>query len=170
MRIVDKEQVVSRKLMEQRARPIVGGAAPELLDFIALFYRRMDKRGIPVFAHTVIRTREQQYVEFLEGDSLIDPRKKQWPHMGTAVDIIHSIHAWNMSDYEWLIFGEVGKELAIQRGIDIVWGGDWKRPANKVVGWDPAHWELRGWRELQTQYPWKETLDEHGSKEFAHRR
>lgn len=171
MRIVDKEQVRSRKLMEQRARPLVGGAAPELLDFISVFYNRMDGRGIPVYAQCVIRTHEQQLAEFIEGDSKIDPRKRLWPHRGTAADIIHSVHGWNLSEYEWLIFGEVGKELAIQRSIAITWGGDWiKAGSNARVGWDPAHWELKNWKLLAPSYPWKETLYEHGSKDFAHRR
>lgn len=160
MRIVNQEQVRSRKLTEQRTRPVAGGAAPELLDFLWLFYKRMDGRGIPVYAHTIVRTPEQQLQEFLDGDSRDDPRDGLYPHKGTAVDIIHSIYAWDMSEYEWLIFGEVGKELAIQRGLDMVWGGDWiKKGSNAKVGWDPAHWELRDWRKLCAKYPWKETLD-----------
>lgn len=148
VRVVNKEQVRSVKLTQQRMRPIVGGMHPQMLEFLALFYRRMDGRGIPVFCHCGIRTAEQQRIEVLEGHSLLPPERA--PHVwGCAVDIVHSIYSWDMSEYEWAIFGEVGKELAIQRSIDIIWGGDWKRP------WDPAHWQLRHWRQVMTDYPWK---------------
>lgn len=159
-RIVNHDQVRSRKLTEQRMRPVAGGASPVLLDFLWHMYKRCDGRGIPVYAHCIVRTYEQQLAEYREGNSRDSPQDGLWPHKGTAVDIIHSIHGWQMSEYEWLILGEIGKELANQRGFDIVWGGDWIPKGSKaLVGWDPAHWELRDWRKLCASYPWKETLD-----------
>lgn len=153
MRIVNQDQVRSQKLTEQRIRPIAGGAAPQLLEFIWLFYKRMDGRGIPVFAHTIVRDYKEQLKLFDDGFSKDSPDDGKWPHMAFAVDLIHSIYAWDMSTYEWAIFEEVGKELAIQRSIDIVWGGDWKF-------YDPAHWELRDWRERVSEAPYEVTKDE----------
>lgn len=158
MRIVNKEQVVSRKLTEQRARPLAGGAAPELLDFLYLFYKRLDGRGIPMFAHTIVRTPEEQQKLFLDGFSRDSPSDGIYPHKGCAFDLVHSIYAWDMSPQEWLIIGEVGKELAKQRRFDIVWGGDWLRKPTDRVGWDPAHWELRDFRERCKGYPFEDTL------------
>jgi len=163
MRIVNHDQVRSQKLTEQRTRPIAGGAAPQLLEFIWLFYKRMDGRGIPVFAHTIVRDYKEQLKLFDDGFSKDSPDDGKWPHMAFAVDLVHSIYAWDMGDYEWLIFGEVGKEIAIQRNIDIVWGGDWFRkgqPRISKVGWDPAHWELRDWRERVSEAPYEVTKDE----------
>lgn len=157
-RLVDKNQVGSAKLQEQRMRPFADGAHPDILNFIALFYKRMDGRGIPIFAHTIVRSADEQRALVADGVSRDSPDDGLWPHRGCAVDIIHSRYAWNLSEKEWLIFGEVGKEVAIQRNIDIVWGGDWIRKGSEArVGWDPAHWELRNWRSLVSRYPfWSE--------------
>lgn len=161
VRIVNKQQCASQKLQEQRARPIAGGADPDLLEFLWVFYTRMSGRGIPVFAHTIIRDYDTQLKLYEDGFSDDSPKDGKWPHMGFAADIVHSIYAWDMSDYEWLIFGEVGKELAIQRNLDMVWGGDWFRKGSKArVGWDPAHWEVRDWRERVSQVPFEVTKNE----------
>lgn len=153
-RMVDYSQIASQKLQKQRMRPYADGAHPDILNFVALFYQRMDGRGIPVYAHTIVRTAQEQAQMVADGVSNDSPDDGHWPHNGCAADIVHSIHQWNLSEKEWLIFGEVGKELAIQRNIDIVWGGDWiKKGSEARVGWDPAHWELRNWRDIMNDFP-----------------
>lgn len=161
LRIVDKEQVASLKLSTQRARPLAGGAAPELLDFLYLMYKRLDGRGIPMFAHTIVRTPEDQMKLYLDGFSRDSPEDGIYPHKGCAFDLVHSKYAWDLSWQEWQMIGAVGKELAKQRRFDIVWGGDWLRKPTDRVGWDPAHWELRDFRERCKGYPFKETMNGH---------
>ena len=72
------------------------------------------------------------------------------PHnYGLAVDIIHGTKAWDLTRKQWEIVGHMGKEVAAQLGVKVVWGGDWKF-------YDPAHWELANWRDIGST--WKEPL------------
>lgn len=114
--------------------------------------RAMAKLSVPVYAHCVVRPFEEQLRVFLDGHSKVDPRKSAWAHQAFAVDIIHSGKAWALDDYQWLVVGHVGKELAKAMGLAVTWGGDWKPNANGV-GWDPAHWELTGWKAEADAFP-----------------
>lgn len=149
--IVSYEQVHSKKLQEQRDRGVRVGAHPEMLRFIDVFYNRMDKLNVPVWAHTIVRTNAEQQRLYEEGVSKAKPGKGAHP-FGCAADIVHSTLAWNMDPKQWEFFGQVGKELAIQRSIPIQWGGDWP-PYKGGVGWDPAHWQLKNWKAVMSGYP-----------------
>lgn len=138
-RAMNKDQVKSRKLQEQRMRAVRAGADERILAFTDLMYARMDRIGIPVFATEIMRSAERQEQLFLDGFSKVRVDGKHT--RGLAVDIVHSIYAWDMSTEEWSFFGAVGKELAIQRGIRINWGGN-DGPGDRF-NWDPAHWELK---------------------------
>lgn len=109
--------------------------------------RRMKKLGVPMFAHTVVRTYEQQLAEFQQGDSKDSPKDGLWPHKGTAIDYVHSTKAWGLSDKQWQMIGHIGKEVAKAQGVALTWGGDWKF-------YDPAHWEITGWKAIAGEYPW----------------
>lgn len=61
---------------------------------------------------------------------------------GLAIDLIHGIFGWDIPRESWELIGHIGKEVATQNGLKLVWGGDWK------TLWDPAHWEVAGWREI----------------------
>lgn len=131
----------SEKYQEQQWRADRVGAHPDILDFERLLIRRMKKLNVPMFAHCVMRTDAAQASAFAVGASNFPAGKG--PHRkGCAVDIIHGLKAWDLDKKTWAIIGHVGKEIAAQAGIDVVWGGDWSDP------WDPAHWELRNWRDL----------------------
>lgn len=96
--------------------------------------------GIPLFAFCVKRSYEDQKQMVLNGASRDLPNDGMWPHMGYAVDIIHSTLGYGLPDKGWLLLGHLGKEVAQQLGIKIVWGGDWK----SLV--DRPHWELADWK------------------------
>lgn len=150
-RVVNKDQVKSMKLTSQRLRAVRAGAYPQLLQFNDLLLNRLDKVGIPAWSHCIVRTAAVQAQLRADGFSKV----RFGAHMaGLATDIVHSIYAWDMSPEEWSFFGAIGKELAKQRGIPIQWGGDWP-PLVKGVGWDPAHWQIKGWKALATGYPFK---------------
>ena len=58
-----------------------------------------------------------------------------------AVDCIVAHKAWSLSKKEWACLIAIGKEVARRRNIKIDSGYDWDF-------WDPAHWELEGWKEM----------------------
>jgi hypothetical protein len=134
------------KYREQQGRAFREGAFPEIVVFEKAFIRELKKRGMPFFAHNMVRTFAEQDGLYVRG--VTKARAGQSPHnYGLAVDIIHSNYAWDVfndpSSCE--IVGHLGKEVAQRVGVNIEWGGDW--------GWDPAHWEITGWKILKDQYP-----------------
>lgn len=123
------------------------GASPQILEFEQALIKKLASLQVPVFAHCVIRERDEQEAAYFRGNS--KARFGQSPHnYGMAVDIIHSIKGWEIPNQSWEIIGHVGKEVAKAHGIKIVWGGDFKSL------WDPAHWELADWKTKTELFPW----------------
>lgn len=128
----------SQRWQEQQWRAHRDGAHPDILEFERLFLKRLIKLGVPVFAHEVWRLNSRQDELYAAGMS--KAKGGESPHnFGCAVDLVHSVHGWNLNAKQWALIGHVGKELATQRGFKVTWGGDWKF-------YDPAHWELTEWR------------------------
>lgn len=111
---------------------------PDVRRFYGQFYWALRRRGIPMWAHTAWRTAEEQAALVSAGRSQTPPPVAAHVQ-GAAVDVVHSRFAWSLSRDEWRLVGKIGKAVAARQGIDIVWGGDWDF-------YDPAHWEIRGWR------------------------
>jgi len=149
--LVDAEWCRSRNHTEQQWRAMRIGAHPQIIDFTRYFVAKMKKLNIPVHASEIIRTPQRQKQLYEDGFSKAVGAKAPHPY-GCAVDIIHSRKGWNLSQKQWELIGKLGKELAIQRGIAITWGGDWP-PLKEKVGWDPAHWQLTHWRQEMTGFP-----------------
>lgn len=99
-----------------------------------------------MFAHSMVRTPEEQAELFRQGVSKDSPDDGIWPHKGCAVDIVHSVKGWNMNADEWKLVGHLGKEISAQMGLGVIWGGDW-------AFYDPAHWEIKTFREEMDGYP-----------------
>lgn len=135
----------SPKYGDQQSRANRKGAHVDILDFERALVRRLRKLGVPVFAHCVIRTSAEQDALFVQGNS--KARGGQSPHnYGFAVDIVHSVSAWEIPAHAWAMIGHVGKEVAASLGVKVQWGGDWSF-------YDPAHWELADWRKLRDSPP-----------------
>lgn len=160
--MVDRPFLATRRYQEQQERAWREGAHPDILEFERCFIKRMKRHGIPMFASEVIRTPERQDELYALGHS--KAKAGQSPHQhGMAVDLVHSVLGWNLDPAQWRLVGHVGKELATQKGIKLVWGGDW-------AFYDPAHWEIVGWKAQVDQYPfprvpkwtanWKKLHDE----------
>lgn len=127
------------KYQEQQWRAVRKGADARIIIFADKLISRMAKLGVPMFAHNMVRTWDEQ--DALKAQGVSNASGGQSPHnFGLAVDIVHSIKAWDLTRESWDDIGHIGKEVAKQNGVPIVWGGDWSRP------WDPAHWELKNWR------------------------
>lgn len=149
--LVDAEYARSRNLQEKQWKALRIGAHPKMLLFTNLFCAKMQKLQIPVYASEIVRTPERQAQLFRDGFSKAKGTKAPHPY-GCASDIIHAKLGWNLTQKQWEFFGAIGKELAIQRGIAITWGGDWP-PLKEGVGWDPAHWQLKNWKQEMSGFP-----------------
>ncbi|QCS37230.1 hypothetical protein [Tortoise microvirus 72] len=154
-KLIDREMIMSRRYDEQQWRALRIGAHPDIILFTRLFVAKLKKLGIPVFPSEIVRTPARQAQLYKDGFSKAVGAKAPHPY-GCAVDLVHSVHLWNLSKKQWEFFGELGKELAKQRGIAITWGGDWPPIVDKV-GWDPAHWQLKEWRKIMTGFPFMPT-------------
>lgn len=138
LRLRDAQFLKSTKYQEQQWKAVRNGAHSDILDFERLFVRKLKRLGVPMYAHNMVRTTAQQQELFVRG--VTNAKGFDSPHPnGCAVDIVHSIRHWELTKAEWLTIGHIGKELAVQNGFKLVWGGDWKF-------YDPAHWELANWR------------------------
>lgn len=136
--LVDKPFLATGRYKSQQHRAVRAGADPGILAFERAMVRRMARLGVPMFAHCVVRDAATQARLYVQGHSRATFGKS--PHnFGMAADIVHSVRAWDVSRAGWEIIGHIGKEVASQLSLPIVWGGDWRF-------FDPAHWELRDWR------------------------
>lgn len=131
----------SEKFVEQQWRADRQDAHPDILLFEKLLVRRMKALDVPMWASCVWRSMDDQSSAWVRG--VTKAKAGESAHnWGCAVDIVHGTKGWDLSKAQWDIVAHVGKELAIQNGLKLVWGGDWKF-------WDPAHWELAEWKVLK---------------------
>ena len=136
--LVDKPFCGSGRYRSQQHRAVRLGADPDLLAFERAFVKRMRRLGVPMFSECVVRDQATQARLYVVGHSRATFGKS--PHnFGMAADVVHGTRGRDLSRAAWDIIGHVGKECAYQVGVPMVWGGDWKV-------FDPAHWELMGWR------------------------
>lgn len=136
---VRKEYFTSDTYLRQQDRADWQQTDAQLCRFVAYLVHDARKRGIPLFVHSAFRTEAEQNALRAKGRS-----KASYPNaphcQGFAADVVHSRYAWMLTDDEWLYIGKLGKDIAKRLGIDVVWGGDWSF-------YDPAHWEIRDWRQ-----------------------
>lgn len=143
----DRAFVAAPKWKSQQLRANREGAHPRILEFEKALVKKMASLGVPMFAHEFVRDEARQTELFIRGHS--KAKAGQSPHQfGLAVDIIHSVKAWNLTRAQWDLIGRFGKELATQRGLHVKWGGDFE------TIWDPAHWELRDWKNHKDATTW----------------
>lgn len=145
--MVNRQFLVTEKHVHQHRRAVRAGAHPAILEFEKAFIRRMAKLGVPMHASEVYRTPDRQNDLYALGNS--KAKAGQSPHQfGLAADLIHSVMGWNLDQRQWKLIGHVGKEIAVQKGLKLEWGGDWEF-------YDPAHWQVKGWKALIGGYPWQ---------------
>ncbi|MBB4952251.1 hypothetical protein H4S14_000293 [Agrobacterium vitis] len=138
--MIDRSFIASDRHKGQHNRADRSRVHPEIVEFERVFIKRMAKLGVPMFAHCVYRSDTEQQRLYVRGNSRAKPG--QSPHAyGFAVDLVHGTKAWDLTRKQWDLVGHVGKEVAASLGLHVVWGGDWSF-------YDPAHWELAGWRSL----------------------
>ncbi|RWP57964.1 hypothetical protein [Mesorhizobium sp.] len=141
--IADRNFCEGVKYSDQQLRADRREAHPDIVEFGRLLVKRLRRLNVPMFESSMWRTMEDQKAAYVRGVSNAKPGES--PHnYGCAVDVIHGIRGWDLSKSQWAIIGHVGKELAAQKGFKLNWGGP-DGPKDRF-NWDPAHWELVGWR------------------------
>lgn len=138
-RLVDHTVCASMQFRRRQIRADSTGSDRLIVEFSQALQKDLVARGIPFFAHTYVRSNEEQERLFRTG--VTKARSGQSPHNhGMAVDLVHYGRYWDLTQKEWAVIGLIGKEVARKRNIAITWGGDWKF-------YDPAHWELSDWKD-----------------------
>ncbi len=158
--LMDKPFCRTAKYREQQGRATrkgayldpVTGEAP-IIKFEKALISDLRRRGIPMFAHNMVRTDREQDELFRRGKS--QHRGGESAHnYGMAVDIIHSTKGWNLDKNSWLILKHIADEVSTRIRVPIEWGGDWDNDGICVLDdpdesfWDAAHFQLANWRSL----------------------
>lgn len=139
--MIDQKFVASQRYKDQQMRANTEGAHPDILEFGKRLVTRMRKQGVPLFILNCVRGEAAQNEYFKTGMSRA--KYGQSAHnYGMAVDIIHGRKGYELDRKSWDLLGHIGKEISVQAGIPITWGGDFRSL------YDPAHWELKEWRTL----------------------
>ncbi|KGE02473.1 hypothetical protein JL39_02815 [Rhizobium sp. YS-1r] len=131
------------RYQEQQVRAYTVGADPLICEFAGKVVQSAAKLGIPLFAHCIVRTFDEQASAFARGVSKVNPAVQPWPHKAWAVDIVHGTLGWMDKPsipHAWEVIGHLGYNVAQSMQIDVTWGGTFKRL------YDPAHFELSDWR------------------------
>lgn len=139
--------------LRQQERAIYNHADPRLIVWAATFQAMAKSRGIPLYVHAALRGEAEQNALAAKGNS-----KLRYPssahNIGEAVDIVHGVFHWDMSEKEWEYLHALGR-LALDRvnahlrgpnKLDLAWGGNWSF-------YDPAHWEIRDYRQRLRRLP-----------------
>lgn len=134
------------------------GSVPDLVKFASAVLRECQRRGFPMVISEAWRDGVRQDELYRKGFSKARAGQSAHNH-GMAFDLIHWKRGWNLNEYEWAVVGALMHEVARRMKVDISWGGDdvtrWKLspPPDGVpvkvdrFRWDPAHVELRDWKE-----------------------
>ncbi|KKB09519.1 hypothetical protein VE26_06330 [Devosia chinhatensis] len=144
--MVDRPFLQSQRYADQQKRAKLEGAHPDIVEFVRVLPKRMAKHGVPMFASEVWRSDERQNQLFEQGFS--KARAGQGPHpFGCAADLVHGVRGWNLNRDQWRLVGHIGQELVTQKGLNLVWGGNWPD------FYDPAHWQVADWKVQAADFP-----------------
>ena len=135
------------------------GLNPLLSDFLRAFLKELHRRGIPMYCFETVRSVERQAMLKEQGVSLAGPGES--PHQdGLAFDLVSATKYWGLTNKQWEVIGAIGFEVARKRGVEVDWGGNWGF-------YDPAHWQLTGWRHwrlYKAGKPWPQSLHQQADR------
>lgn len=143
----------SNEELKDRARALWVNTPGPMKRFAFEFFTQLRKHKIPAYTHTNWRSGALQRQLLEDGYS----NTASGPHQrSAAIDVVDPHLHWDTSEEMWKIYETIGKNAAEKAELEITWGGDWRRKPGKI-GWDPAHWELKNWRDFPIVEP--ETSD-----------
>lgn len=145
--LIDKEFIKTAKYREQQGRAERRGHWCEFDQRIGPIVRFSEamvsdcrRRGIPMFAHCIVRSAADQMAAYKGGVSKAKPGES--PHnYGLAVDLVHGVRGWDLDHRAWDIIAHIGREVSARIQVPVEWGGSWRF-------YDPAHWQIANWRNV----------------------
>lgn len=144
----------SEGYMRQRIRADYASTDPRLMVFGATLIQMAQKRQIPLYVHTALRSEAEQNKLKAAGNSKASYGRS--PHnIGEALDIVHGVFHWQLNRSEWdllhtlgrLALNNVNTHLKAANKLQLVWGGTF----NSL--YDPAHWEIADFRQRLRPLP-----------------
>lgn len=122
---------------------------PDIKRFAQRFQKECEALGIPIWIFEVHRTPERQrHLKYVMRTSKADPWSS--PHQyGLAVDLIHSVKLWDMTDLQWEYLNVLARELARKMNLKLTYGIDWGRTDTRL-GWDKPHIQLKNWKDWRS--------------------
>ncbi|WP_292117458.1 M15 family metallopeptidase [Mesorhizobium sp.] len=138
--IRDRAYLMGERYAAQQMRADREGVNMQLLGFYDAFQRQLRALGVPMFVAEFVRSEDRQ--DELRALGTTKAVGGSSPHQyGLAFDLVHSKLGWDLTRQQWTLIGHIGKSVAARGRMKIDWGGDWEF-------YDPAHWQVRGWRLL----------------------
>lgn len=125
--------------MKQRDRAIWAKTPIEMKQLAQDMAKQARLLHFPFYVHTNWRSPELQMKLYLQGNSTLQSGAHQ---RSAAIDCVHPHEHWHADQSYWEALGMLAKTCAAKRKIAINWGGDWESFP------DPAHIELKKWKEL----------------------
>lgn len=144
----------TEQYMQQRVRADYAHTDPRLMVFGATLVQMAQKRQIPLYVHTALRSEREQNKAKAAGNSKASYGRS--PHnIGEALDIVHGVFHWSMNRSEWALLHALGRlaldnvntRLKAANKLELVWGGGFKSL------YDPAHWEISDFRQRLSRLP-----------------
>lgn len=124
------------------------GCHPDVIAFARRMVRRMREVDIPFMAQTMLRS--QAAHRHLLKRGVTDVAVEDAAHCyGMAVDLVHARQHLMLPAKCWQLVGHVGKEVALQLGVEMIWHGS----CDAAKPYDPAHWELADWQNRKHGFP-----------------
>lgn len=125
-----------------------------LMRWSAVFIELARKRGIPLYVHCAMRTEAEQAKVNAAGNSKV-PYPRSAHNIGEAVDIVHGVFHWTLTEREWAMLHVLGlraldlvnRDLKKIDKLHLAWGGHFK------TLYDPAHWEITDYRARVKRLP-----------------
>jgi hypothetical protein len=135
---VHKDFFTSTRQLRYHERANWAGTDPHIKAFAGYLCEALREKEIPMYCHTAYRSPALQKHLKASGNSTLN----SGPHQrGAAVDIVHSLYHWRMSKDMWQYIGDLGHEIISRKSLPMEWGGNFKSL------YDPAHWQLKEWRQ-----------------------
>lgn len=131
----DTDYLASMAFREQQWVADREGCNPTLLRWIDTVLRQCERRGIPMWARTIVVARADHRRRFVLGE--VECEFGADPHNhGLAVELVHAVRGTALPPICWRLIGDLGQEFALRVDLEIEQGSV-----------EPQQWVVADWRE-----------------------